>query len=232
MYRLPLFPLPVVLLPTEILPLHVFEPRYRRLVDVALEGDRRFGIVYHDPDRMGPFLNEEGRVGCLAEIQAQQALEDGRSLILTRGVERFAIREGIESKEPFYEAVAEPYLDEPRRDPPEVDADRDAGGALDARDDEEDADGRGPDRLRRLRETVRQRFLEIARGRAVDADALPDFDLDGEISFPLSALVEADVRWKQRLLEERSELRRLTRLDAALRSLDLDPHPRSEPEAP
>jgi len=214
MYRLPLFPLPVVLLPTEILPLHVFEPRYRRLVELALEGDRRFGIVYHDPDRRGPFLSEEGRVGCLAEIQAHQGLEDGRSLILTRGVQRFAIREGIESKEPFYEAVAEPYLDESVIEPA----------------------GAGPedegDRLHRLRATVRDRFVELARGRAVDADALPDFDLDEEISFPLAALVEADVEWKQRFLEERSELGRLAKLDRAFRSLDVDPAPPTGSEEP
>lgn len=213
MYRLPLFPLPVVLLPTEILPLHVFEPRYRRLVEVALEGDRRFGIVYHDPDRRGPFLSEEGRVGCLAEIQAHQGLEDGRSLILTRGVERFAIREGIESKEPFYEGVAEPYRDEGVMRPADA-----------SREDE--------DRLRGLRATVRDRFVELARGRAVDADALPDFDLGEEISFRLAALVEADVEWKQRFLEERSELRRLSRLDRALRSLDVDPIPPTGSEAP
>lgn len=211
MYRLPLFPLPVVLLPTEILPLHVFEPRYRRLVEVALDAERRFGIVYHDPDRMGPFLSEEGRVGCLAEIQAHQALEDGRSLILTRGVERFAIREGIESKEPFYEAVAEPYLDESELRPEGV------GG--------EEEEGDGADRLPRLRRSVRDRFVEIARGRAVDVDALPDFDLDEETSFPLAALVNADVEWKQRFLEGRSELRRLKKLDRALRALRVDPLP-------
>ena len=65
MRRLPLFPLDVVLFPGELLPLHIFEPRYRRMVARCLETDHRFGLIYHDSDRLGPFLMEEGRVGAL-----------------------------------------------------------------------------------------------------------------------------------------------------------------------
>ena len=45
MRRLPLFPLDVVLFPGELLPLHIFEPRYRRMVSRCLETDRRFGLT-------------------------------------------------------------------------------------------------------------------------------------------------------------------------------------------
>ena len=110
-YRLPLFPLPVVLFPTAAMPLHVFEPRYRRMVARCLEYDRRFGLVYHDADEQGPFLTEPGRVGCVAEIESFQPLPDGRSLLLARGVERFRIDDGIESEEPYYEALVSPYAD-------------------------------------------------------------------------------------------------------------------------
>jgi len=48
--ELPLFPLPdVVLFPQEVLPLHIFEPRYRMMLSTVLETDRRFGVVRWDP---------------------------------------------------------------------------------------------------------------------------------------------------------------------------------------
>ena len=43
---LPIFPLPLVLFPGAVQPLHIFEPRYRRLLADSLAGDRRFGIAY------------------------------------------------------------------------------------------------------------------------------------------------------------------------------------------
>ena len=45
--ELPIFPLPLVLFPGTTQPLHVFEPRYRRLLADCLAGDKRFGIAYH-----------------------------------------------------------------------------------------------------------------------------------------------------------------------------------------
>ena len=50
-FRLPLFPLSVVLFPGNPLPLHIFEPRYRRMLADCLAADRRFGIT---PARRGP----------------------------------------------------------------------------------------------------------------------------------------------------------------------------------
>ena len=117
MRRLPLFPLDVVLFPGELLPLHIFEPRYRRMVARCLETDRRFGLIYHDSDRSGPFLIEDGRVGALAGIERHQGLEDGRSFILVKGMGRFAIHDGLESGEPYYEAVVTEYEDEPGPQP-------------------------------------------------------------------------------------------------------------------
>ena len=90
-YRLPLFPLPVVLLPDAAMSLHVFEQRYREMVSHVLKTNRLFGLIFHDWDEQGPFLAEEGRVGCLAEIQEDEELEDGRFLLIVRGAGRFAI---------------------------------------------------------------------------------------------------------------------------------------------
>ena len=82
---LPLFPLPVVLFPGAPMPLHIFEARYRRMVGRCLEFDKRFGLLHHDSDEDGPFLNEAGQVGTVAVIEEFQPLSDGRSLVLVRG---------------------------------------------------------------------------------------------------------------------------------------------------
>jgi Lon protease-like protein len=88
---LPLFPLHVVLFPGRPLPLHVFEPRYRKLLDDCLAAERRFGVVairYGRAERGGA---EVYNVGTVAEIVRVERLDDGRSNIVTRGAERFRI---------------------------------------------------------------------------------------------------------------------------------------------
>jgi Lon protease-like protein len=109
--RLPLFVLPVTLLPGALLPLHVFEMRYRRMTARCLESDRLFGVLYHDPDRSGPFTLTEGAIGCVAEILQFQPLPDGRSLMLTRGLQRYRVVDGIESETLFTEALVESFAD-------------------------------------------------------------------------------------------------------------------------
>ena len=64
--ELPLFPLPdVVLFPQQLLPLHIFESRYRMLLQTVLETDKRFGIV-----RINPENGEMAEIGCCAEVLA------------------------------------------------------------------------------------------------------------------------------------------------------------------
>lgn len=114
--RLPLFVLPTVLLPGMLMPLHVFEPRYRRLAAHCLEADRRFGVIFHDPDLSGPFAVREGLIGCTAEILQFQPLPDGRSLMLTRGQTRFRIADGIETDTPYAQALVDALTDLPDTD--------------------------------------------------------------------------------------------------------------------
>ncbi len=109
--RLPLFVLPTVLLPGSLLPLHVFEPRYRQMAARCLETDKRFGVLFHDPDRSGPFELIEGAVGCTAEILEFRPLPDGRSLMLTRGLHRYRVVDGIESEAGYAEALVDAYDD-------------------------------------------------------------------------------------------------------------------------
>jgi Lon protease-like protein len=103
--ELPLFPLPnVVLFPAALLPLHIFEPRYRAMVGDALEGERLIGMVMLRP---GWETDYDGvpsvyPVGCAGFITHADRLPDGRYNILLRGLEKFRIvqerhaRDGIE----------------------------------------------------------------------------------------------------------------------------------------
>ena len=93
---LPLFPLPnVVLFPGVFLPLHIFEPRYRAMIEDALSGDRMIGMALLKP---GFEAEYEGRppiypVGCVGLITHAERLRDGRFNIVLQGVERFRVRE-------------------------------------------------------------------------------------------------------------------------------------------
>jgi Lon protease-like protein len=91
---IPIFPLPnVVLFPNVFLPLHIFEPRYRKMVDEALGGDRIIGMVLL---RSGWERDYEGRppvypIGCAGVITHAERLPDGRFNIVLRGMEKFHI---------------------------------------------------------------------------------------------------------------------------------------------
>ncbi len=98
--EMPIFPLPdVVLFPQEVLPLHIFESRYRIMLQSVLETDSRFGVVRWDPHK-----NKLAEVGCCAEIMQHQTADDGRSNIVTLGQQRFRILE-ITRQVPFRTAL-------------------------------------------------------------------------------------------------------------------------------
>jgi Lon protease-like protein len=95
---LPIFPLPnTVLLPGEVLPLHIFEPRYRDMVQDALASHRVIGMVESLP---GPDTEDVGvadvrEMGCVGFIAQHQELPDGRFLLWLLGLERFRIDEEL-----------------------------------------------------------------------------------------------------------------------------------------
>jgi Lon protease-like protein len=88
----PLFPLGIVALPTESVPLHVFEDRYRRMIEGCLRADlgsleREFGIVWLSDEELKP-------VGCACEIEkVLERMPDGRLNILARGTRPFRLLE-------------------------------------------------------------------------------------------------------------------------------------------
>lgn len=120
--RLPLFPLPgVVLLPGTLLPLHVFEPRYKAMVADALAGDRLIGMAMLKPgwERAGEPLPIYA-VGGAGEIVESEDLEDGRYNVLLEGRFRYRVL-GEDRPSPYRlarieEIPAEPFAARPERD--------------------------------------------------------------------------------------------------------------------
>ena len=111
---IPIFPLPnVVLFPNVFLPLHIFEPRYRQMVDDALNGDRIVGMVLLRP---GWEREYDGRppvypIGCAGVITHAERLADGRFNIVLRGMEKFRItgeEDGRLYRLAHVDSVAEP----------------------------------------------------------------------------------------------------------------------------
>jgi hypothetical protein len=96
---LPVFPLTgVMLLPGTVLPLHIFEPRYRNMVEDALDGDKIFGMIQPlapQDDNRGPRPGTESgapelyKVGCAGYIEQSENFPDGRYFIQLKGVNRF-----------------------------------------------------------------------------------------------------------------------------------------------
>jgi Lon protease-like protein len=81
----PLFPLGIVALPTEVVPLHIFEDRYKEMIGVCLERNQEFGIVWLSDEGLRP-------IGCACEVtEVLERMDDGRLNILTRGTRPFRV---------------------------------------------------------------------------------------------------------------------------------------------
>jgi len=108
---LPLFPLGSVLFPGALMPLHIFEPRYRLLIRRCMERHHPFGIVLIRSGSEVDPRAEPYDVGTEAKIVAESPLPDGRSYIVTRGERRFAVENLIADAEPYLVGQVR-YLDE------------------------------------------------------------------------------------------------------------------------
>jgi Lon protease-like protein len=104
MEELGLFPLGLVLLPTEQLPLHIFEDRYKELVGECLENDSDFGLVYVDDDG----IRDVGTRARIVEVLTR--FEDGRLNILVQGGDRFRLDELTDGRS-FQTGQVEPVED-------------------------------------------------------------------------------------------------------------------------
>ena len=100
----PIFPLGLVALPYEYVPLHIFEPRYRTMFAECLERESEFGIVWATDDGLHP-------VGCACEItRVIERMEDGRLNVLTRGTRPFRIV--LEQDDMPYPAATVEFLED------------------------------------------------------------------------------------------------------------------------
>jgi Lon protease-like protein len=92
--EIPLFPLDgVVLFPSTRAPLHIFEPRYRQMMEAALAGPRTLGMVAVLPEHRGEMAGDPPvfAIGCAGFIEAFERLADGRFNLLLRATQRFRI---------------------------------------------------------------------------------------------------------------------------------------------
>lgn len=191
--HLPLFPLPLVLLPNELLPLHIFEPRYRQMLkDVQLEANI-FGVLLFNPTEDFIERPAVGTIGCAAEVREAQTMPDGRSNILTVGAARFRLLDYVETSEPYLVGDIEFFEDEPA--------------------DEAD--------LTPLADEVFTLFGRVAKAAhklSGERGTLPEVQpTDPEtLSFLVTAAFNLEPDLKYKLLETRSTVERLERLKKIL----------------
>jgi len=195
---LPIFPLSsVVLFPDVLVPLHIFEPRYRQLTSAALEGARTIGMVAVRPDHADELDGDPPvfEIGCAGFITQHQELADGRFHIVLRGTHRFRItREVPLSEGRLYRlAETEPLTDEPGDE---------AGG-------------------QQLRERVIDQLVRVAeteggeRAIPLDAERLAEME-PGAFANNICQAIGLPAVEKQGLLEAGGTLERLERLSSLL----------------
>ncbi len=188
--KLPLFPLGTVLFPGLLLPLHIFEERYRQLVRDLLDGPepRHFGVL---AIRKGRETGIDGisalyEIGCTATIRRVTQYQDGRYDVLTVGTQRFALTELDDQSQPYLTGKAD-LLDE---------ASGDAGAA---------------EAAAMAVQGAFRAYLDELAGRGVTQVAMPDLpDEPAALSYLVAASMIIDLSDRQALLAEPDALRRLT----------------------
>lgn len=196
--RLPLFPLGSVLVPGQLLPLHVFEERYRALVRDLLErpeAEQQFGVV---AIRSGREVGTDGvralhDIGCTARLRRVERFDDGRFALVTTGTRRFRLT-AVEYDAPYLTGVVE-WLDDD--DVGSAEAAAVLAGAVGAA------------------YTDHQRALAAATGDVSARLDLPDEPL--RLSYLVAAALRLDLEDRQALLAEADAVARLTAELALLR---------------
>lgn len=188
-----IFPLAeVVLFPDTLLPLHIFEPRYRKMLADSMDSDRTIGMTLirtpeSSGDAAGPEAPDVYPVGCAGRIVKHDALPDGRSVIVLRGTVKFRIRTEVYPGEP-YRVVEAQALHEPPV-PAEL--------------------------MREWRDELRVRLVEYVDAVAGDNDKVEKLfhklELEGLMNY-LCASLPLDAVEKQSLLECATAEQRFKRL--------------------
>lgn len=181
---IPIFLLPVVQFPNAITPLHIFEPRYRKMLRDVMEKDKTFGVIYRpsaEESELTPASDRVplGSVGCTVEVAVVQELPDGRSNILCVGGARFRLLQYIEGEQ-YLQAEVDFFEDEPTFEDLSVEAER--------------------------AKTAFNRLLaanrKIREDREVEEDEVPDLPNDPQaLSFIVTAYLDIESSEKQEMLE-------------------------------
>jgi len=107
-----IFPLATVLFPGALLPLHIFEDRYKQMMRYAIDNGGVFGLAYRSDSAIGRQTPPDiGSIGCVAKINAVVPLEDGRMNIISTGVIRYRVL-GLRQSTPFIVARIETVTDD------------------------------------------------------------------------------------------------------------------------
>lgn len=110
MTSLPMFPLSSVLLLEQLLPLQIFEPRYRALLADCLDGDRRFGVVLIERGSEVGGGETRTDTGTVAEIIEHRPMPGGRVAVLALGTERIRVTDWLVD-DPYPRATVQPWPD-------------------------------------------------------------------------------------------------------------------------
>ena len=191
--QLPLFPLPLVLLPNEVLPLHIFEPRYRQMLrDIELRRNI-FGVTFFESESPDLDRPELGTVGCAAEVRERNTLPDGRSNIVTSGLIRYRLIDYADTGTPYLMGDVEFFEDEAE----------DAALVEPVADEVFELFGR-----------VAKAAFKLGGGRGTFPE-IPKAEPE-PLSFVVTAAFNLDNDVKYRLIEMTSTLERLTKLRGIL----------------
>ena len=186
--RLRLFPLGTVLFPGMVLPLHIFEDRYRQMVHELLDGPepRRFGVI---AIRKGRETGIEGvsslyEVGCTATLRQTEEHDDGRFDLITVGTQRFRL-ESLDESRPYLQGDVE-FLPE------------------------DDGDSAGAGRAASLVAAAFRDYLEALAARGLAQITIPDLPEEPVLlSYLVAATMIVDLPDQQALLAEPDSLSRL-----------------------
>ena len=188
---LPLFPLDVVLLPEELLPLHIFEERYKQMIGRCLaakgsgEGRQEFGVLQLKGEELHT-------VGCAARIvNVTRKYSDGRMDILTIGSRRFEVLFTNED-EAYLRGGVQFFDDDPESETP---GDAEASRAIDL-----------------FREAIRR----LRKSQEVPVHLPPPYR---HLSFRIAGSLPLDIDFKQEILSLRSESERLARVTRLMEKL-------------
>jgi uncharacterized protein len=223
---LPLFPLGTVLFPGLLLPLHIFEDRYRQLVRDLMDGPepRRFGVI---AIREGRETGVDGvsalyAIGCTATLRRVTERDDGRFDLITIGADRFRLTT-LDRSRPYLQGEVDILPD----DTGDTGETGDSGAA-----------GRAVEAVQR----AFRGYVDTLTARGLTQVSVPDLpDEPTALSYLVAASIIADLPDRQALLAEPDALARLTaertllaRETAMLRSLTATPAPdlRNTPYSP